>query len=363
MSGSDDIPHFHGHRDRLRARFSEVGGDAVPDYELLELVLFRSIPRRDVKPLAKELVAFRLLRRSARRTPVPAPGGGRSGRERHSRSQDRRGLGPPPCQGGCGCLFLSSWSSVLDYCRTAMAFMDKEQFRLLFLDKRNALIADEVQQSGTVDHTPVYPREIVKRALELSASALILVQNLRLSKRRPDPLLRRHQDHPRYHRHRGPARHRGARSHHRRSRGTCEPEGAEADLGRSLGPRLRRMISADVARATADTVSSAPMRPPPPPSCTPRRLPPAETKPPGRGACRHRRDAHRRRDEEDHRRQRHHGAHEHEEKTEMECRSDGRQDHVAQGARKRRAMHDADCWERRRHLTQSRHGGEKTFVQ
>jgi DNA repair protein RadC len=72
---------------------------------------------------------------------------------------------------------LSSWSAVIDYCRAAMAFAEKEQFRLLFLDKRNALIADEVQQSGTVDHTPVYPREVVKRALELSASALILVHN------------------------------------------------------------------------------------------------------------------------------------------------------------------------------------------
>ena len=72
---------------------------------------------------------------------------------------------------------LSSWSAVIDYCRAAMAFADKEQFRLLFLDKRNALIADEVQQSGTIDHTPVYPREVVKRALELSASALILVHN------------------------------------------------------------------------------------------------------------------------------------------------------------------------------------------
>ena len=72
---------------------------------------------------------------------------------------------------------LSSWSAVIDYCRTTMAFADVEQFRLLFLDKRNALIADEVQQSGTVDHTPVYPREVVKRALELSATALILVHN------------------------------------------------------------------------------------------------------------------------------------------------------------------------------------------
>jgi DNA repair protein RadC len=159
MSG-DETPHYHGHRDRLRARFMEVGGDALPDYELLELVLFRSIPRRDVKPIAKELMKrfgtfavvtdLKIMEASARRLA-------------------RGEVAKRPV--------LSSWTSVIDYCRAAMAFMDKEQFRLLFLDKRNALIADEVQQSGTVDHTPVYPREVIKRALELSASALILVHN------------------------------------------------------------------------------------------------------------------------------------------------------------------------------------------
>ena len=178
MSG-DETPHYHGHRDRLRAPFLEVGGDALPDYELLELVLFRSIPRRDVKPLAKELLKrfgtfaevlaaspARLLEVEGVREAVVTDlkiveaSARRLARGEVSKRQ-----------------VLSSWNSVLDYCRTAMAFMDKEQFRLLFLDKRNALIADEVQQSGTVDHTPVYPREVVKRALELSASALILVHN------------------------------------------------------------------------------------------------------------------------------------------------------------------------------------------
>src|SRR3989440_11351173 len=72
---------------------------------------------------------------------------------------------------------LSSWNDVIDYCRTSMAFADKEQFRVLFLDKRNQLIADEVQQVGTVDHTPVYPREVIKRALEVSATAIVLVHN------------------------------------------------------------------------------------------------------------------------------------------------------------------------------------------
>ncbi len=177
MSG-DDTPHYYGHRDRLRARFVEVGGDALPDYELLELVLFRSIPRRDVKPIAKELLKRFGTFRGARRFPRPAHGGGWHRRERRDGPQDPGGLRPTARQGAVAKRpVLSSWTSVLDYCRTAMAFMDKEQFRLLFLDKRNALIADEVQQSGTVDHTLVYPREVVKRALELSASALILVHN------------------------------------------------------------------------------------------------------------------------------------------------------------------------------------------
>ena len=172
-------PHYHGHRDRLRTRFSEVGGDAMPDYELLELVLFRSIPRRDVKPIAKELLkrfgTFAEVLAASPARLAEVDGIGESVVvdlkivEASARRLAKGEIVKRPV--------LSSWSSVIDYCRTAMAFMDKEQFRLLFLDKRNALIADEVQQSGTVDHTPVYPREVVKRALELSASALILVHN------------------------------------------------------------------------------------------------------------------------------------------------------------------------------------------
>jgi DNA repair protein RadC len=176
---SDDKPHYHGHRERLRARFAETGGDALPDYELLELVLFRSVPRQDVKPIAKDLIkrfgtfAEVLAAAPARLTAVAGVGENvvldLKIVEAAARRLAKGAVAQRPV--------LSSWSSVLDYCRTAMAFMDKEQFRLLFLDKRNALIADEVQQSGTVDHTPVYPREVVKRALELSASALILVHN------------------------------------------------------------------------------------------------------------------------------------------------------------------------------------------
>jgi DNA repair protein RadC len=176
---SDDKPHYHGHRERLRARFAETGGDALPDYELLELVLFRSVPRQDVKPIAKDLIkrfgtfVEVLAAAPARLTAVAGVGENvvldLKIVEAAARRLAKGAVAQRPV--------LSSWSSVLDYCRTAMAFMDKEQFRLLFLDKRNALIADEVQQSGTVDHTPVYPREVVKRALELSASALILVHN------------------------------------------------------------------------------------------------------------------------------------------------------------------------------------------
>src|SRR5829696_2374784 len=175
----EEEPHYHGHRDRLRARFTEAGGDALPDYELLELLLFRSIPRRDVKPVAKELIRrFGTFVETLGAPParlMEMDGIGESVVtdlkivEAAARRLATGAVAKRPV--------LSSWSAVIDYCRAAMAFADKEQFRLLFLDKRNALIADEVQQSGTVDHTPVYPREIVKRALELSASALILVHN------------------------------------------------------------------------------------------------------------------------------------------------------------------------------------------
>jgi DNA repair protein RadC len=179
MSQSDDQPpHYHGHRDRLRTRFAEVG-DGLPDYELLELILFRSIPRRDVKPITKEILKrFGTFAEALAAPPqrlMEIDGVGESVVsdlklvQAAARRVTRGAIAKRPV--------LSSWSAVLDYCRTAMAFAEKEQFRLLFLDKRNALIADEVQQSGTVDHTPVYPREVVKRALELSASAVILVHN------------------------------------------------------------------------------------------------------------------------------------------------------------------------------------------
>jgi DNA repair protein RadC len=175
----DPPPHYRGHRERLRTRFRNAGADAVSDYELLELVLFRTIPQRDVKPLAKELIAkfgsFAEVLAAPRQRLEELKG------IKEATSTDLKIL-----QAVAGRItrgearkrtVLSSWSAVLDYCRTTMAFADKEQFKIIFLDKRNQIIADEVQQTGTVDHTPVYPREVVKRALELSATAIILVHN------------------------------------------------------------------------------------------------------------------------------------------------------------------------------------------
>lgn len=178
MSETDD-PHYHGHRERLRERFKASGGDSLPDYELLELILFRSIPRRDVKKLAKELIATFGTFAEVLGAPIErlreVPGIGEStatdfkivqaaGR-RLAKGEVRKRV------------TLSSWSALIEYCRVAMAFAEREELRLLFLDKRNGLIADEVQQTGTVDHTPVYPREVVRRAIELSATAMILVHN------------------------------------------------------------------------------------------------------------------------------------------------------------------------------------------
>jgi DNA repair protein RadC len=178
-SGFKEAPHYHGHRDRLRARFREAGADALADYELLELILFRALPRRDVKPLAKALLArFGSFAEVIAASPAllgEIEGTGEAAiaelkivhaaANRLARGEMKRRP------------VLSSWSSVLDYCRAAMAFAEREQFRVLFLDKRNQLIADELQATGTVDHAPVYPREVVKRALELSATALVLVHN------------------------------------------------------------------------------------------------------------------------------------------------------------------------------------------
>ena len=173
-----EAPHYLGHRQRLRERFTETP-DALPEYELLELVLFRAIPRADVKGLAKSLIArfgsfaevlaaprdqlaevkgvgeaiihdFKLIEQAARRVAIGA-------------IRNRQVLG--------------SWTSVLDYCRTSMAFAEREELRLLFLDKKNGLIRDEVMQTGTVDHTPVYPREILRPVITRGAYGFVLVHN------------------------------------------------------------------------------------------------------------------------------------------------------------------------------------------
>ena len=179
ISPADKAAHYHGHRRRLRQRFLAAGSEAISDYEMLELILFRAIPQRDVKPLAKELLATF----GSFSEVIAAPA---------ERLNEVDGLGEAAIaelkivQAAANRLVrgevkarqvLSSWSHVLDYCRAAMAFESKEHFRILFLDKGNHLIADEQHQTGTVDHTPVYPREVVKRALELSATAVILVHN------------------------------------------------------------------------------------------------------------------------------------------------------------------------------------------
>lgn len=172
-------PHYHGHRDRLRGRFKEAGVEALADYELLELYLFRSIPRKDVKPIAKDLIA----KFGSFAEVIAAP---------LHRLAEVKGISENIAldlkvlqaaatklsqESVLGRPVLSSWTALLDYCRSAMQFEPVEQFRVLFLDRKNRLIADEVLGRGTVDRAPVYPREIIKRALALEATALILAHN------------------------------------------------------------------------------------------------------------------------------------------------------------------------------------------
>lgn len=171
--------HYLGHRARLRERFLTPGGDVLPDYELLELILFSARPRGDVKPLAKRLLkqfgSFDKViyaDESALRdvdevgdAVIAALKTIRVAAQRLIKSQ----IEDQPV--------IQSWSALLDYCKLAMGKSKIEEFRVLFLNHRHSLIADEVMQKGTVNHTPVYPREIVKRALELGASAIILLHN------------------------------------------------------------------------------------------------------------------------------------------------------------------------------------------
>jgi DNA repair protein RadC len=177
--GDAPPPHYLGHRKRLKQRFMEGGADALPDYELLELVLFTAIPQGDVKDTAKDLIArFGGFANVIAAAP--------------ERLQEVKGVGPAVVtnlkivQAAAVRLAkreamtkpaLGSYKAVVDYCVAAMAREEREQFRVLFLDRKNMLIADEVQNKGTVDHTPAYPREVVRRALELSAVSIVLVHN------------------------------------------------------------------------------------------------------------------------------------------------------------------------------------------
>ncbi|MFA8384924.1 MAG: DNA repair protein RadC [Pelagibaca sp.] len=171
--------YIGGHRKRLRARFLVGGAEPLPDYELLELVLFRCLRNGDVKPLANRLIETfgdfnRVLSASIERLTEVEGIGPEIALDlklieaaTHRMSQGRVLKRP----------VISSWNALLDYCRVTMSHRETEVFRILFLDRKNVLIADEIQGKGTVDHVPVYPREVIKRALDLNASALILVHN------------------------------------------------------------------------------------------------------------------------------------------------------------------------------------------
>ena len=177
---STKLPSYiKDHRERLRQRFLNGGAAALPDYELLELILFRAIPRHDVKPLARRLLDqfgdFNRVLSAPRDALIATPGVGVSvmtelkiveaaaHRLSKSKIMNRH--------------VISSWDDLIAYCHASMAHRETEQFRIFYLDVKNTLIADEEQAKGTVDHVPVYPREVAKRALELNASALILVHN------------------------------------------------------------------------------------------------------------------------------------------------------------------------------------------
>lgn len=174
-----ETPHYHGHRDRLRQRFTDGGSDALADYELLELVLFLAIPQRDVKPLAKTLIAHFGGLTEVMNAPIEAlvkidgikdntAIAIKSITALSHRAQKTALMNKP---------VLNTWDRLIDYCTNTMAHETREHFRVLFLNKKNELIADEIQNTGTVDHTHAYPREIMKRALELGATAIILMHN------------------------------------------------------------------------------------------------------------------------------------------------------------------------------------------
>ena len=182
MSAEKDItkePHYKGHRQRLRERFLNNGADALQDYELLEMFLFMAIPRRDVKPLATALLAqFGSLPEIMAASPKALTSINGISENTAAALKATEALAARMLRQDLeGKPVLNNWSRLMDYCHATMAHETKEHFRILFLNKKNELIADEIQGSGTVDHTPVYAREVMKRSLELGATAIILMHN------------------------------------------------------------------------------------------------------------------------------------------------------------------------------------------
>ncbi len=175
---TDKKPHYSGHRDRLRQRFLQGGVEALQDYDLLELILFMVIPRRDIKPLTKDLIQRFGSFSATIHADVPAlVEAGLSENSAIALKAIEASAFQMMRQDVMKRPILNSWPRLMDYLYASMSHETKEQFRLLFLNKKNELIADEVQQTGTIDHTPAYPREIIKRALSVGATALILVHN------------------------------------------------------------------------------------------------------------------------------------------------------------------------------------------
>lgn len=174
-----DKPHYHGHRDRLRQRLMDNGPDALQDYELVEIILFSAIPRRDVKGLAKDLLNHFQSLPDLMNAPLEELMKVEGISEKTAillksiTALSHRGLKQELQKKP----ILNNWPRLMDYCYSTMAHETREHFRILFMNKKNELIADEIQGSGTVDHTPAYPREIMKRALELGATAMILLHN------------------------------------------------------------------------------------------------------------------------------------------------------------------------------------------
>lgn len=171
--------HQLGHRERLRKRLLESEGKGLPDYEILELLLFAAKPRGDVKPLAKELLkefgtlASLLHAPPEKLTQIDGMGEASIAALKAVLEASCRLIKHETSEKP----ILNAWNKVIEYCHARMAHLEKEQFRLLFLNRKNELVADEIQQEGTVDQTPIYPREVVKRALDLNASAIIMVHN------------------------------------------------------------------------------------------------------------------------------------------------------------------------------------------